>query len=269
MSRRNDSFVDALLKAPWWVSVILGLAIYAGLRLAPAVFPADPLLNGLGVALAENAYLALWCFGLIAAFSGLFGAKRKRLVDRQTSLETLRETSWKDFEHLVGEAYRRRGFSVDYLLGAATDGGVDLTLRKNGRTALVQCKQWKKSSVGVPVIREMFGILNAERADEVIVVTTGRFTGEALKFAEGKPIELVDGPRLLELVRSVQPGGRRLESAGARDECVTPAPASQDAPQCPVCGSAMVARRAKQGKFAGRQFWGCPTFPKCRGTREW
>jgi hypothetical protein len=33
-------------------------------------------------------------------------------------------------------------------------GGVDLVLRKNGITYLVQCKQWKKSSLGAPVVRE-------------------------------------------------------------------------------------------------------------------
>ena len=33
-------------------------------------------------------------------------------------------------------------------------------------------------------------------------------------------------------------------------------------PNCPECGAEMVERSGKYG-----QFWGCPTFPKCRGTR--
>jgi len=34
--------------------------------------------------------------------------------------------------------------------------------------------------------------------------------------------------------------------------------------QCPKCGSALLIRTAKSGAKAGKQFWGCSTFPKCR-----
>ena len=38
----------------------------------------------------------------------------------------------------------------------------------------------------------------------------------------------------------------------------------ETAPLCQRCGVAMVKRTAKQGKYAGRVFWGCPNYPKCR-----
>ena len=79
-----------------------------------------------------------------------------------------------------------------------------LVLRKAGRTSLVRCKQWKTVSVDAPVIREMFGLMVAENANETMIVTSGNFTRDAQNFAKGKPIRLVDGPRLLALVRSVQ-----------------------------------------------------------------
>ena len=34
--------------------------------------------------------------------------------------------------------------------------------------------------------------------------------------------------------------------------------------RCPQCGSALVLRMAKRGKNAGRQFYGCSAYPKCR-----
>lgn len=34
--------------------------------------------------------------------------------------------------------------------------------------------------------------------------------------------------------------------------------------QCPKCGSALLIRTVKSGAKAGKQFWGCSTFPKCR-----
>jgi hypothetical protein len=42
-----------------------------------------------------------------------------------------------------------------------------------------------------------------------------------------------------------------------------------EAPACPLCGSPMVLRTAKQGKRAGQQFWSCSRFPECRGTRPY
>ncbi len=33
---------------------------------------------------------------------------------------------------------------------------------------------------------------------------------------------------------------------------------------CPKCGSALVLRTAKKGENAGKQFYGCSSFPKCR-----
>jgi len=100
---------------------------------------------------------------MFAVGSFLFATQRRRLVDQQTNLETLRETSWKDFEYLVGEAYRRQGYQVEYSLSRGADGGVDLTMYKDGQNSLVQCKQWKVCSVGAPVVREMFGLMTAER----------------------------------------------------------------------------------------------------------
>ncbi|MBQ6041356.1 MAG: topoisomerase DNA-binding C4 zinc finger domain-containing protein [Oscillospiraceae bacterium] len=34
--------------------------------------------------------------------------------------------------------------------------------------------------------------------------------------------------------------------------------------QCPRCGAAMVLRTANKGANAGKQFYGCSAFPKCR-----
>lgn len=36
-------------------------------------------------------------------------------------------------------------------------------------------------------------------------------------------------------------------------------------PSCPRCAAPMVRRQAKAGPTAGQPFWGCSTFPKCRG----
>lgn len=161
----------------------------------------------------------------------------------------------------MAEAFRRQGYAVDYSLGRGADGGVDIILKKDGRKSLVQCKQWKVFSIGAPVIREMFGLMTAEKADEAIIVTTGKFTRDAKTFAEGKPIRLVDGPQLLALVQSVQ---SRPETKPSVEMKTT----ATDAPACPTCGLEMVLRTSRRGANAGNQFWGCSGYPLCKGTRK-
>ena len=38
------------------------------------------------------------------------------------------------------------------------------------------------------------------------------------------------------------------------------------APDCPRCRTEMVRRTTRKGPNQGQQFWGCPRFPRCRGT---
>jgi restriction system protein len=57
-------------------------------------------------------------------------------VDRQLNLDSLRALPWRDFELLVGEAYRRQGYQVIERGGAHSDGGIGArarTLRRHGR----------------------------------------------------------------------------------------------------------------------------------------
>jgi hypothetical protein len=46
-------------------------------------------------------------------------------------------------------------------------------------------------------------------------------------------------------------------------------PTTQQArpPFCSKCGAPMVVRTAKQGRWAGEQFYGCSNFPKCKETQ--
>lgn len=60
-------------------------------------------------------------------------------------------------------------------------------------------------------------------------------------------------------------GGFREKLTGIRVEAQAQL---QGAPVCPDCGKPMVRRKAKSGKNAGREFWGCTGYPKCRGVRE-
>ena len=262
MPRRRKSKIELLIKLPWWLSAALGVSIFiAMVWIIPAQIEHNQALHPFAVALPKLAFLPLGFFALLAIVSFLFAKKRRRLVDEQSSLEKLRETDFKDFEYLVAEVFRRQGYDVDYSLGRGADGGVDLKLNRTGRISLVQCKQWKVFSVGAPVIREMFGLMTAVKAAEAIIVTTGKFTRDAQEFAAGKPIRLIDGPQLLTLVQSVQTHHAANTTANAP---IGGTP--KRAACCPSCGLPMVLRTSKRGVNAGTQFWGCSTYPACKGT---
>ena len=70
-------------------------------------------------------------------------------------------------------------------------------------------------------------------------------------------VEAIESGRLKPGFRTNREHVRHLKSReAARTNEIT----------CPRCGSKMKLRTAKKGDNAGKGFWGCSTFPKCRTT---
>ncbi|MBB3800633.1 restriction system protein [Xanthomonas arboricola] len=216
---------------------------------------------------APLAWTLLGVCWLAALFSYLGTRSRRRFLETRTSLESLAAGGWRQFELLVGEAFRRQGYSVEETGLGGPDGGIDLILRKDGRRTLVQCKQWKRQQVGVSVVREMFGLLAHHQAHAVKIACIGTYTKDAERFAEGKPIELIGGEQLLEMIQAAQQQATTKQTAAP----VEPIFASTGSvvsevvvsPNCPRCGSMLVQRINRR---TGENFLGCSQFPKCRGT---
>jgi restriction system protein len=114
------------------------------------------------------------------------------------------------FEEFVAELFDALGYEVEQV-GGAGDEGADLRLRKpNGMLAVVQCKYHKRGVVGSPVLQKFLGTIHHTLSHKGYFVTTSTFSLAAEKFAAEHPIELVDGPRLVELVnQALGPKGRR------------------------------------------------------------
>lgn len=176
----------------------------------------------------------------------------------------LRQLDWREFERLVANSYRAHGFEVTTTAPGA-DGGIDLVLARGAERYLVQCKHWRTSMVGAPVIRELYGLVVAHQAAGGIVVTSGTFSQEAYDFARRVGIQLLGGPATLELVAA----GRLPDNSllgGTGPAAASTVGASGGPPRCPVCASPMVVKRARKGAHKGESFWACPRFPSCRGT---
>jgi restriction system protein len=119
----------------------------------------------------------------------------------------------------------------------------------------------------------------SRKANRGIVVTYGSFTQDAKEFAHCKPLDLVDGQKLMALIERVQKNHKtdKVISISEQKNYKTDQAAMINEQRnnktkqatgiskvCPLCGSEMVLRKAKTGKYAGQQFWGCKSFPKCR-----
>lgn len=107
-----------------------------------------------------------------------------------------------EFEKVCQKLVENMGFSVE-TTKASGDGGIDL-IAYNSQPLLsgkyiIQCKRYS-GSVGEPIIRDLYGVVMSERANKGILMTTGYFTKSAIKFADGKPIELIDGKKIQELL---------------------------------------------------------------------
>lgn len=200
-SRRRNDLLDDMIEVfalvPWWVPV--GLAAVAWVFVPPLgrAFVESPGFDHVWSSIRWLVMLAL--FGS-AAVAWVEKGRRAKLVETSRTLDGLRALSWREFEQLCAEAYRRQGYQVADTPDGA-DGGVDLVLRKGRGTVLVQCKHYSKRQVGVRTIRELYGVMAADGVAEGIVITTGSFTRPALEFAKGKRLQLVDGPAVVALLR--------------------------------------------------------------------
>jgi len=287
MPRRRSSFdrlLDDLLvflrDGPWWVGppciliawglfawVIPGLCGYFGGE------DAAPMVQSVCQPLAVvSAMAAPFMAGFVALLWGMALLRKAvyaRRLDRQSGIDSIRALSWREFEQLLAEAFRRQGYRVRET-GPGADGGIDLILDKDGRRTIVQAKQWKAWKIGVRTVRELFGVQMAQRADEAILATSGRLTAEARRFAEDNGIRLIEGMQLAEMIASVQRPTRPPVKPAVHQSIAAAPPSIESAdaiPRCPKCGAAMVQRTAQRGPHTGESFWGCSTYPACRSTR--
>lgn len=288
-----EDLLDLVAMLPWWAGVLLALFSYLLLHaIAAQPVVAAPQPGQMGAMITQTLWKTLATFGQYllpviclagAAMSAWRRKERQRLVvdvTQSTASDALHGMSWSEFEMLVGEGFRLQGYRVVETGGGGADGGVDLVLTRPGKNGgekfLVQCKQWRAFRVGVDVVRELYGVMAARGATGGFVVTSGRFSEDAIKFASGRNVALVDGPKLQGLLRQAQAGTVRspaLPAAPASfarpaaDSPVQSNVTALPAANCPLCAKTMVRRTAKRGANAGGEFWGCMGYPACRGTR--
>ena len=179
----EDSLFAILLRSKWWISVAIACAMTAiALALLPEAYRFFGAVTGLP-------FLVIGC---IAAWKQWEAPSCAR-IDR--TLAAVRAMSWVEFSRVMESAYRRQGYGVSAISGAA-----DFEITKEGRTALVHCKRWKVARTGVDTLAELHAMKEARDAHECVYVAAGEITDNARVFAVKHGITLVGGPELARLL---------------------------------------------------------------------
>jgi restriction system protein len=115
-------------------------------------------------------------------------------------LELIRAMASEEFTRALEEGFRREGWAIERLKGAAAD--LEMT---RGRTALVACRRYKAANTGVDPLRELEELRRARKADECVYVTAGALSEQARGYARERNVRIVEGAALAALVQD-RPG---------------------------------------------------------------
>jgi len=151
-----------------------------------------------------------------------------------------------EFEEYIAELFTKMGYKTK-VRGGSYDKGIDVIAEKDGIKHYIQCKKYFKRKVGVAEVREFYGSMADFLANgKGMFIATSKFTIEAEKFAEDKPMELIDEFKLIKYIRLAEKSKNKSDSK-----------------VCPKCGGKLEERVGKYGKFLG-----CSNYPKCQYTEN-
>jgi restriction system protein len=185
---------------------------------------------------------------------------KKRTADYHLFLEKIKAPSYlktmnpMEFEKLCGALYKKMGYEV-IVTRYVADNGIDAFIKKDGQLGVLQAKRFK-GYVGEPILRDLYGAMHSAGASFAVVVTTGKVSQSALKWVNGKPIQIIELKELVGLLES-----HFNESDYVPDDFEVGKPGMLI---CPECNGELIKRKGRRGAF-----WGCSRFPKCRFTQDY
>ncbi|MFE1175679.1 restriction endonuclease [Streptomyces sp. NPDC058773] len=130
------------------------------------------------------------------------------------------------FENLIAELFRAMGMQA-VTTQRSGDGGVDVDALDpdpiRGGKIVVQVKRYRHT-VPPTAVRDLYGTVQAEGANKGVLVTTSRFGPGSHTFANGKPLSLIAGSELVDLLGRYGLRGRLGTDAPAGTAAADAAP---------------------------------------------
>ena len=180
------------------------------------------------------------------------------------AFDYLKELNDEEFEKLIAMIFKQRGY---FISDKNENPDADLILKINGEVTFVQYSHWREYKVELSTVEMFSNLIEENSIAHGIIITTGTFTEDALDFSPGKPLLLINGvdlSQMIDVLTSSEQG--ELEELMNETEKSSHDEMPELEPLCPICSQNMIKRTAKKGKNAGNTFWGCSQFPNCRGV---
>lgn len=122
-----------------------------------------------------------------------------------------------EFEELVAELFRAMGMQAVTTVRSG-DGGVDVDALDpdpiRGGKIVVQVKRYR-ATVPPTAVRDLYGTVQSVGANKGVLITTSAFGPGSHTFASGKPLTLIGGAELVDLLHRNGLGGRLGDPAPA------------------------------------------------------
>lgn len=148
--------------------------------------------------------IAVFVIGLCISLYRLLGRRRRRrkkILQTRTIQELIDHYNPYEFEYYIADLFEMYGFYTR-VTRASNDGGIDIEMRKDGETFVVEVKQYsRENKVSRERIQKLDSAARHAEADHAIFVTTSGFTQPAIEYADELGIELIDGKELFEMIR--------------------------------------------------------------------
>jgi uncharacterized integral membrane protein len=127
-----------------------------------------------------------------------FRNQRTKHYEERKQQEWWKGLDGSGFELGVAKLLMDKGYNVRHTGSSYGDEGIDVELKVSGRRIIIQCKAFRNYVSAGPV-RELYGTLTHQKADEGWLVVTSGFYSGARTFAQGKPIRLFTARELTRL----------------------------------------------------------------------
>ncbi len=213
--------------------------------------------------LGKFSYLYSGIILLISAVALILESNKKKrgsLSYERKSLSDLRELSWKDFNEYITGLFEKLGYSLLDKRGLNAERA-DMKLERDGRRSIVRCKKYYVRKVPHSMVLEFYKAISRESSlEKGYFITTGFFSREAKKFASDKQLELIDGVKLMDFVRIADSIDAAVEKSAIQNSLKGPGYT------CPMCGARMVLRTVDSNPHTVKHFWGCSSYPACKGA---
>ena len=204
--RKDLNLFDFLAQIPWWVSVSLSASFYLFFQYGIPFFENQgALVNDAHVSLGP-VFAPVIALALLApvTFSFFKSNKQKKLHELREDITEIQELSWTELNDKVAIAYKKAGYMIMDNDPYTSDPSIDLVMRKSANLYLLQSRYWRNRKVSLREVKKLSAIMHEKQASGIFLLTTGIFTKNTRRYAIGRPINLIDGIQLVELLDSIK-----------------------------------------------------------------